>query len=104
MSEGGTAMRERDPAGPPTRRERDALGEVEVPADALWGAATARALENAPVSGERFPRRFLRALALVKQAAARANAEVGALDAETAGWIERAAAEGGDGARAGHFP
>ena len=52
------------------RTERDALGEVRVPAGALWGAATQRALENFPVSGERFPRRFLEALGWIKAAAA----------------------------------
>ena len=55
---------------PETRIERDSLGEMRVPADALWGASTQRAVENFPISGERFPRVFLRALGLVKRCAA----------------------------------
>src|SRR3979411_3128787 len=62
-----------------TRRERDTLGEVSVPADALYGAQTARAVENFPISGLRpFPA-FVRATVLVKKAAAVANAEAGRL-------------------------
>ena len=56
---------------------RDSQGEMEVPADALWGASTARAVANFPISGERFSRRFVRALGLVKAAAAATNAELG---------------------------
>jgi fumarate hydratase, class II len=55
---------------PETRIERDSMGEMEVPADALWGASTQRAVLNFPISGQRFPRRFLRAMALIKKAAA----------------------------------
>ncbi len=87
-----------------TRVERDAMGEVAVPAEALWGASTQRALANCPVSGERFPRRFLWALGRVKAAAARANAALGVLDAERARWIEAAAEEVAAGALDGHFP
>src|SRR5690606_19712763 len=61
------------------RIERDSMGEMEVPADALWGASTQRAVLNFPVSGERMPRRFLEALGLVKAAAASANAALGVL-------------------------
>src|SRR5512139_1888528 len=68
------------------------------------GAATQRALENFPVSGERFPRRFLEALAWIKAAAAGANAELGELDAERAAWIERAAEEVASGALDEQFP
>jgi len=88
----------------PARVERDALGEVHVPAGALWGAATQRALENFPVSGERFPRAFLEALGWIKEAAARANAELGALDVERARWISRAADEVAAGDLDAHFP
>ncbi|RIL03472.1 MAG: aspartate ammonia-lyase [Proteobacteria bacterium] len=87
-----------------TRSERDSLGEMAVPADALWGASTARALANFPVSGERFPRRFLRALGLVKAAAAAANAELGVVDGALAAAIETAAREVADGAHDGEFP
>jgi fumarate hydratase class II len=86
------------------RVERDSMGEVLVPEQALWGASTQRAIENFPVSGERFPRRFLEALGLVKEAAARVNAALGVLDAERAGWIARAADEVAAGALDAHFP
>src|SRR6185436_7264563 len=67
-----------------TRIERDSMGEMEVPADALFGASTRRAVLNFPISGQPLPRRFIRALALIKQAAAEANAELGLLDADVA--------------------
>lgn len=75
------------------RTERDSLGEVRVPADALYGAQTQRAKENFPVSDLRFSRRFIEALGHVKQAAAKANRELDLLDAETANVIIRAAEE-----------
>jgi fumarate hydratase class II len=87
-----------------TRIERDSMGELAVPADALWGASTQRALENFPVSGERFPRRFLEALGWVKEAAAAANAELAVLTPELAGWIARAAGEVAAGDLDAHFP
>jgi fumarate hydratase class II len=62
------------------RIERDSLGEMEVPADAYWGAQTQRAVANFPVSGITFSRRFVRALGVVKKAAARANRELGLID------------------------
>jgi len=89
--------------GSRTRIERDALGEIAVPADALWGAGTQRALANFPVSGERFPREFLRALGLVKAAAAAANRSVGALAPGLAAAIESAAREVADGRLDAHF-
>ena len=61
------------------------MGEMEVPADALYGASTQRAVENFPISGQRMPRRFLRALALIKLAAAETNGELGLLDPDVAG-------------------
>ncbi len=73
------------------RIERDSLGEVRVPADALYGAQTQRAKENFPISDLRFPRRFIEALGTIKAAAARANAELGLLDADMAGAIRDAA-------------
>ncbi|MCS7154301.1 MAG: class II fumarate hydratase [Bacteroidota bacterium] len=66
------------------RIERDSMGEVRVPASAYWGAQTQRAIENFPISGVRFPRRFLEALALIKEAAAAANRELGLLEAPIA--------------------
>jgi hypothetical protein len=67
-----------------TRVERDSMGEMAVPADALYGASTQRAVLNFPISGQRFPRRFIRALALLKLAAAETNAELGLIDADVA--------------------
>jgi fumarate hydratase class II len=86
-----------------TRIERDSMGEMEVPADALWGASTQRAVLNFPVSGERFPRRFIQALGLVKGAAAATNVELGILDARVGDAIAAAAREVADGALDAHF-
>src|SRR5271168_1584875 len=66
------------------RIERDSMGELKVPADALWGAQTQRAVQNFAISGQRLPRSFIRALALIKQAAAQANAALGLLEAPLA--------------------
>jgi fumarate hydratase class II len=90
--------------GPATRLERDSMGEMSVPADALWGASTQRAVLNFPVSGERFPRRFLQALGLVKRACAVANAELGVLPGELARAVEAAAREVAEGVHDAHFP
>ncbi len=87
-----------------TRIERDSLGELEVPAEALWGAQTQRAVQNFPISGQRMPAGFIRALALIKSAAARANADLGLLDAKLAEAIESAAAEVAEGGHAEQFP
>src|SRR5262245_45159287 len=75
------------------RIERDSRGEMRVPAKALYGAQTARAVENFPISGLRFPRAFIRALGLIKRHAARTNAELDLLPPEIARAIETAAAE-----------
>jgi fumarate hydratase class II len=75
------------------RTERDSLGEVEVPSDAYWGAQTQRAVENFPISGISFGRRFVRALGIVKKAAAAANRDLGLLDDEVAAAIVDAADE-----------
>ena len=80
------------------------MGEMAVPADALYGASTQRAVLNFPISGQRFPRRFIRALALVKLAAARTNGELGLLDPDVARAIEAAAAAVADGDHDGQFP
>jgi len=88
----------------PFRIERDSMGEVRVAADALWGAGTQRALDNFRISGRRLPRSFIRALALVKQAAAAANAGLGLLDATQARAIETAAAAIAAGAHDAQFP
>jgi fumarate hydratase class II len=73
------------------RIETDSLGEVRVPAEALYGAQTQRARDNFPVSSLRFPRRFVEALGTVKAAAARANKQLGLLEPETADAIDAAA-------------
>ncbi len=75
------------------RKEKDSLGEVNVPSDALWGAQAQRAVENFPVSGLRPWRAFIWAMALVKRSAAEVNGQLGLLDAEKAGVIARAADE-----------
>ena len=75
------------------RVEEDSLGEMRVPADAYWGAQTQRAVENFPVSGLTFGRRFVRALGVVKKAAAEANHELGLLPEETSEAIIEAADE-----------
>jgi fumarate hydratase class II len=87
-----------------TRIERDSMGEMEVPADALYGASTQRAVLNFPISGQRFPRRFIRAQALIKKAAAEVNAELGLLDTDKAAAISAAAQEVADGLHDEHFP
>ncbi len=75
------------------RMEKDSLGEVRVPADALYGAQTQRAVENFPISGQRFGRGFIQALGLLKKAAALTNQELGHLDGEIAEAIATAAGE-----------
>src|SRR6267142_1560388 len=86
------------------RVERDSMGEIKVPADALWGAQTQRAVQNFPVSGLAMPRPFIGALGLVKQAAARANRELKLLDARVAQAVEEAAAEVAAGVHDEQFP
>jgi fumarate hydratase class II len=76
-----------------SRIERDSMGDMKVPAEALYGAQTARALQNFPVSGLAFPRPFLRALGMIKERAARVNLELGLLDRELAMAIMEAAEE-----------
>ena len=87
-----------------TRTERDSMGEMDVPTDALYGASTQRAVLNFPISGQRFPRRFIRALALIKLAAAETNAELGLVEPDVAAAIVEAAREVADGAHDEQFP
>ncbi|MES1208758.1 MAG: class II fumarate hydratase [Pseudomonadota bacterium] len=89
---------------PTFRTERDSLGEVPVPAGALYGAQTQRAVLNFPVSGLRLPRRLIRALALIKRAAAQVNEESGALPAQLADAIVAAADEVASGRHDAEFP
>jgi fumarase (EC 4.2.1.2) len=86
------------------RIERDSMGELRVPADALWGAQTQRAVNNFPVSGWRMPRAFIRALGLIKASAAQVNLELGLLDAPRAQAISAAAAAVAQGEHDGQFP
>jgi fumarate hydratase, class II len=87
-----------------TRVERDSLGSLDVPAQALWGAQTQRAINNFPPSGLRMPRAFIEALALIKHAAAGANAELGDLPAPIAEAIQEAAIKVAAGEYDDQFP
>ncbi len=89
-----------------TRIENDALGEVPVPSHRLWGAQTQRSIDNFPIGVGRFAfgRPVIRAFGIVKQAAARTNAELGMLTADKAALIERATHEVIDGKWDGEFP
>src|SRR2546428_9570109 len=87
-----------------TRMEKDSMGEIALPASALYGASTQRAVLNFPISGYRFSRPFIRALGLVKWAAAQANHDLGLLDAERAALIVQAAEEVVEGKLDEHFP
>jgi fumarate hydratase class II len=87
-----------------TRIEKDSMGEMTVPTDALHGASTHRAVLNFPVSGYRFSRPFIRALGLIKGAAARANHDLGLLDEDRARLIAQAAEEVAEGKLDEHFP
>jgi fumarate hydratase class II len=86
-----------------TRIERDSMGEMQVPANAYYGASTQRAVLNFPISDLRFPRRFIQALGQIKQAAAVVNGSMGHIDPQIAGAIERAAQEVIDGGLDEHF-
>ena len=86
------------------RVEHDSMGELQVPAEALWGAQTQRAVQNFPVSGQRMPRAFIRALGLIKGAAAQVNTELGLLPKGVGKAIAAAAAEVATGAHDAHFP
>ncbi len=86
------------------RVEHDSMGEVRVPADARWAAQTQRAVENFPISGERLPRRQIRALALIKGAAAEVNARRGIIGPDMARAIRAAAREVADGQWDAQFP
>ncbi len=89
--------------GAPHRKERDSMGEVEVPRDALFGAQTRRALDNFPISDLRKPRRFVQAVGAIKLEAANANHELGLLDEEVKNGIVQAAEEVVDGTLDKHF-
>ncbi|MAG35269.1 MAG: aspartate ammonia-lyase [Dehalococcoidia bacterium] len=85
------------PSAGATRTERDTMGPLEVPADAYYGASTQRAVLNFPISDLRFPRRFIRAIGLIKRAAAEVNRDLGVLDQPLSEGIASAAQEVADG-------
>jgi len=87
-----------------TRTETDSFGPLDVPADRYWGAQTQRSIRNFPIGWERQPIALVRALGVVKQAAARVNAANGDLDPDLAGAIDAAAQEVVDGTMDDHFP
>lgn len=89
---------------PEFRIEHDSMGEVKVPVHAKWRAQTQRAVENFPVSGQRLERAHIEALARIKGAAAKVNAELKVLDPDIAGAIQEAAAEVASGRWDEHFP
>ena len=86
------------------RVERDSMGEVRIPDDALWGAQTRRAIENFPISGIRFSRRFIEALGHVKRACAHANMTLGLLEENLGKAVVQACDEVIDGTLDEHFP
>jgi len=87
-----------------TRIEKDSLGEMEVPAEVYYGASTARAIRNFPISGLRFPRAFINALGLIKWAAAEVNTALGLLDRALGAAIAQAAREVAEGRWDDQFP
>jgi fumarate hydratase class II len=86
------------------RIERDSMGELQVPVHALWGAQTQRAVQNFPISGRTMPPGFISAVAMIKSAAATANAALGLLEADVAAAVVAAAAEVADGRHEAQFP
>ncbi|WP_017159044.1 class II fumarate hydratase [Xanthomonas phaseoli] len=86
------------------RTEHDSMGELQVPADALWGAQTQRAVQNFPVSGQPMPRGFIRALGLIKAAAAGVNAELGLLPKSIGKTVQAAALQVAEGRFDAQFP
>jgi len=86
------------------RIEKDSMGELQVPENALWGAQTQRAVNNFPISGLTMPRQFIAALGLVKWAAAGANAELGLIKSEVAIAVQKASLAVSDGEYDEHFP
>src|ERR1019366_644279 len=86
------------------RVEHDSMGDLDVPTNALWGAQTQRAIQNFPPTGLRMPRAFIRALGLIKHAAAGANAEIGDLAQDLAAAIQAAALDVAAGRYDDQFP
>jgi len=92
------------PRKPKTRSESDAFGPLDIRADRLWGAQTERSLHNFRIGSERMPIELVRALGLIKRAAAEVNRDLGSLDRRRAGAIVKVAQDIADGALDDHFP
>jgi fumarate hydratase, class II len=88
----------------PTRTETDTFGPIEVPADRYWGAQAERSRENFPIGWEKQPAPIVRALGLIKRAAAEVNMDFGKLDAKIGAAIVQAAQEVAEGKLDDHFP
>ena len=86
------------------RTEKDSMGEIQVPAERLWGAQTQRSIENFKIGGDRFPREMIRALGILKKSAARANHKLGTLAEDKAAAIMQAADEVMQGKWDAEFP
>ena len=86
------------------RTEKDSMGELKVPADALYGAQTQRAVENFPISGLTMPRQFIRALGLIKAACAGANTELGLMTKDIEASVKQASMSVASGDYDDHFP
>ena len=86
------------------RTEKDSMGQIQVPAERLWGAQTQRSLQNFKIGGDKFPREMIRALGILKKSAARANEKLGLLPADKAKWIVQAADEVISGKLDAEFP
>src|SRR5690606_1036891 len=101
---GGSAGRERSRNTMSSRIEKDTFGPIEVPGEHLWGAQTQRSLQYFAISTEKMPAALVDALARLKRAAARVNADLGQLDGQLAQAIVQAADEVVEGRWAGEFP
>ena len=88
----------------PFRAEQDSLGKVRIPKDKLWGAQSQRSLENFKIGQDKMPLELIHSLALIKECAAKTNAELGLLDSKKAKWIEKSAREIQEGRLNDHFP
>src|SRR5690242_8574624 len=104
MRPGTAEKRRRSTAMNRERIEHDSMGPLRVPADALWGAQTQRAVNNFRISGQRMPRRFIQALGLIKAVAAEVNLGLKLLDAARAKAIVAAALEVAEGEHQTQFP
>jgi hypothetical protein len=104
MADGSTCTNQNAGQADGYRMEHDSMGKVRVPAAALWGAQTQRSYQNFPIGTETMPQGIVRAFAILKKAAAQANAQLGVLDPNAANLIERAADEVLTGEHDEQFP